>query len=252
VEEGVIRCRLDLLLTIEDATTGKSIMDRGIRFRIGDDFVNAHSRGEGNYIFLNIGRENRLMRIDVPGYEPQKLEVNYEMLDPVMPALDVFLIPSENTGAGEPVLSLKGKLSGLETVEAVHPGRGVSVIREYDPKKRIMTLLQGGRRVGSLTNNRYGIYNAELKEFEKLDIAEVISEKKIRLKTTLEREYPANSPICRIICGQVDREDGSYILRVRDDGSDLKYLVRYTAGGKTGYRFIDFHDLSEAKLDEVT
>ncbi len=248
MEEGVIRCRLDLLLTIEDATTGKSIMDRGIRFRIGDDFVNAHSRGEGNYIFLNIGRENRLMHIDVPGYEPRTLDVNYEMLDPVMPALDVFLIPSENSKAGEPVLSLQGKLSGLETVEAIHPGRPASAIREFDPKKQILTLFQTGRRA-NLTDNRYGIYHTELGVFETLEIREEITEKKLRLKKTLEREYPPNSPICRIIYGQVNKEDGSYILRVRDDGQNLKYLVKYTANGNTGYKLIDFHDLSEAKLD---
>ena len=250
MEEGVIRCRLDLLLTIEDATTGKSIMDRGIRFRIGDDFVNAHSRGEGNYIFLNIGRENRLMHIDVPGYESRTLDVNYEMLDPVMPALDVFLIPSENSKAGEPVLSLKGKLSGLETVEAVHPGRGVSVFREYDAKKRTMTLLQAGRRA-DYSKDRYALLNVEKGVFELLEIAEVISEKKLRLRKPLEQESPPNSPICRIIYGQVE-QDGSYILRVRDDGAELKYLVKYVIHGKTGYKFIDFHDLSEAKLDEVT
>ena len=248
MEEGVIRCRLDLFLSVKDATTGRPVTDRGIRFGVGEDFLSAQSRGEGSYIFLNIGRENRLMRIDVPGYESQTLEVDYENLDPVMPGMDVFLIPSENTKAGQPVLSLQGKLSGLETVEAIHPGRPVSSFREFDPKKHILTLFPTGRRA-NLTDDRFGIYHAEFGEFEPLVIRDEINEKKLRLKKTLEREYPPNSPICRIISGQVEKGDGSYILRVRDDGENLKYLVKYTVNGKTGYKIIDFHDLSEATLD---
>jgi hypothetical protein len=247
MEDGVIRCKLDLLLNMKDATTGLSVEERDVRFIVDDEPVLAHGRGEGAYVFLNWGRETCLMHIEVYGYEPKTITVDYEKLDPVLPAIDVFLIPSENTRRGEPLLTLKGRLSGLCTVEAIHPGRSVTSIREFDAKKRIMTVFTPNRRM-NLTDVYYGIFHADQNAFEPIEVFRELSDKKVRLKNNLEMGFVPNSPICRIVCGQVE-EDGTYLLRVRDDGKNLKYLVRYIVGDETRYKVIDFHNLEGVELD---
>jgi len=248
MEGGTIRARLDLLLNLRDPTTGLPVREKDVRFCRDDKVLFAHGRGEGSFVFINVGRENSLMQIDAFGYEPKRLTVDYETLDPVLPEIDVFLIPSENTRRGESILTLKGQLSGLEAVEAIHPGRPVTSIREFDPKKRIMTVFQPNRRM-NLTETYYGLYNAEKESFEDLIVRDELPGKRVRLRKTLEEEFTPNSPICRIIHGQVE-EDGSYILRVRDDGKNLVYLVKYIVDGQTRYKEIDFHEITdEVRLD---
>jgi len=247
MEDGSIRARLDLLLTLKDATTGLPVQERDVRFLRDDEVVFAHGRGEGSYVFINVGRENGLMRVEAYGFEPKQLKVDYETLDPVLPNIDVFLIPSENTHRGESILSLSGRLSGLEAVEAIHPGRPVTSIREFDKKKRIMTVFQPNRRV-NLTEIYYGLYNTEKGTFEDLEVRDELPGKRVRLKKTLEEDFTLNSPICRIIFGQVE-EDGTFTLRVRNDGPNLTYLVKYIVDGQKRYKEIDFHNLEGVTLE---
>ncbi len=247
MEKAIIHYTLDLLISLRDATTGMAVDERNVRFIRNGNLLTSHARGEGCYVFLNDGRENCLMNIEVYGYEPQSLKVDYEKLDKIMPTLDVFLIPSENTSKGEPVLTLKGKLSGLESLEAIHPGRAVTTIREIDMKKRIATLFSPNRRP-NLTESVYGLYNAEKTTFEDIEITEELSEKKIRLRKNPEEEFSPNSLLCRIIHGQVE-EDGTYLFRVRNDGRNLRYLIKYVVNGETRYKKMDFGEPEIPQLD---
>lgn len=248
MEEGKIRCKLELMLRLMDATTGIAVDERNIQFLKDDKVLKAHARDEGCYVFIGDSRENGLMQMKVYGYEPKTIHVEYEHLDPILPSIDVFLIPSENRRRGETLLTLTGRLSGLEAVEALHPGRPVTSIREFDAKRCIMTVLSPNRRI-HFENLGYGIVNVEQGSFEDIEITEELTDKKVRLRRPLEESYSPNAPICRIIYGQVE-EDGSYILRVRDDGKNLKYLVKYIRDGTTGYKQIDFHELEGVTLGE--
>ena len=50
----------------------------------------------------------------------------------------------------------------------------------------------------------------------------------------------------RIIFGRVS-EDGEYVLKVRDSGGNLTYLVRYEVGDEVRFQEIDFNS-EEKKL----
>jgi hypothetical protein len=246
MEGGMIRARLDLLVNVKDAITGRSVDERNIRFEKDGNRLVPESRGEGTYVFINIGRDNGLMQVDVYGYMPKIIELDYEKMDERMPSADVFLIPSESRNRVETLLTLKGKLKGIQSVEAIHPGRAVTSIRELDAKKRIMTVFAPNRRM-NLTEERYGLYNAEKESFEDIEIAEELSDKKVRLRNNPEGEFPANSFLCRIVYGQVDK-GGVYTLKVYNDGSNLKYLVKYVVDGEARHCFVDFADPENAKL----
>ncbi len=247
MEEGKIRSKLDLMIRLIDAPTGTPVNEKNIRFFRDDSQLMAHDRGEGCYIFINTGRENSLMQVEVYGYEPRKVELDYEKLDELLPAVDVFLIPSENHRQKDILLTLRGQLSGLEAVEALHPGRPVTGIMEYDARKKIITVFSPNRRV-NLTREYYGIVQKETGTFIDIKVNGEMTGKKVKLQNAIEGEFAPNAPVCPIVFGQVEA-DGTYMLCVRDDGENLNYLIKYVVNGDIRYKKIDFHHLDEAKLD---
>ena len=247
MEKAVIRTTLDLLLILRDSTTGFAVTERNVRFIKNGKDINSESRGEGSYIFINIGRENCLMQVNVYGYEPQTIKVDYEAMDKVLPAIDVFLIPSENTSKGEALITLKGRLSGLEKLEAIHPGRAVTTFRELDRKRRAINIFTPNRRA-NLTEGKYAVFNSEKLTFETVEIEEELTEKRFRIKQNPEEDFIPNSQICRIIYGQV-WEDGTYLFRVRDDGTNLRYLIKYVVNGQVRYKKVDFAESELPGLD---
>jgi len=55
-----------------------------------------------------------------------------------------------------------------------------------------------------------------------------------------------NTPICRIVYGYA--RDGNYLLRVRDDATMYKYLVRYVVDGQEYFDIVDFHSTEKMSL----
>ena len=248
MEDGIIRCTLSLVVTLTDSVSGLPVDEGVIRFVLNSKPIKSYGRGEGCYIFMEESKENGLMLIEVEGYVPKKVYVDYEKLDPRLPSIDVFLIPSENSRSGfsEGILTLKGTLSGIERIEAINPMRGVTSIREFDAKKKIMTVFSPNRRI-NLSHTYYGILNVQKNTFEDIVVKEELPGKGALLAAPLEEEFTPNAPICRIIFGQVE-EDGSYMLSVRDDATNLKYLVKFVVNGVIGYKIIDFHGNLEDEI----
>ena len=67
------------------------------------------------------------------------------------------------------------------------------------------------------------------------------------MKDPLQEEFAVNAPICRRLFGRVSG-DGSFLLRVRDDGKRQTYLVKYVVNGETRYKSVDFHNLEGVTL----
>ncbi len=246
-KDGVIRSRLDLLIRLQDTTTGLSVEDRGFSFLMDGKEFRPVSRGFGNYILINYGRENGLMQVVGYGYEPFTTYVDYDKLDERLPTVDVFLIPSENKGAGRDMLSLSGTRQGLSSLECIHPGRPLSGIREFDPKKKIMTIYAPNRRM-NMVHSYYGLLHSERTSYETFEISEQIDSNKVRLTEPLQEEFAVNDPICRRIFGMVD-DKGNYLMRVRDDGKKQVHLIRYVIDGEVRYQSVDFREAGEVTLN---
>ena len=86
----------------------------------------------------------------------------------------------------------------------------------------------------------YGLIHADKMTFEAFDVEKVVSPVSLKLRETLQEEFRENAPIMRIVHGRTDAQ-GNYLLRVRDDGTNLKYLVRYVVSGKPQFQVVDFH-----------
>ena len=246
MDEGKYRVKLDLMISVYDATTGRAVDESNVRFLRDGEPITAGSRGRGSYIFLNMGRENCLMQVDVYGYETCRIAVCYEELDEHLPALDVFLIPSESHRARNRVIVFRGKLSGLKKLEALHPGRPVTSIKDFDAKKMTMSVFAPNRRV-ELTRRYYGLIHDDKESFEDLVITDDMVGDSVKLHEPIREEFSPNAPICPIIFGQVEG-DGSFLLAVQNDGENLGYLVKYFTEEGIGYQRIDFHNLEGVRL----
>ncbi|MBQ8912783.1 MAG: hypothetical protein IJ054_01905 [Lachnospiraceae bacterium] len=235
MENGaVIRSRLDLLIRLTDTTTGQAINSQSVEFWKDGKQLLTRPRGDGNYIFVDMGRDNSLMKIIAPGYDPQEFLLDYETLDERMPSIDIFLIPSENN---ESVLTLSGKMRGLKQIEAVQLGKPVCSISEFNPKDNKLSLFLPNRQM-NLEGGHYGILHGE-KDYEHFIVKEQTNRTTVRLKEKLNDEVAVGNEIYRIVFGNVDSK-GNYILRVRDTADKLRYLVRFQTDDKLKYRVYSF------------
>ena len=245
MEDGaIIRCRLDLLIRLTDTTTGRAVTSQSAEFFRGGKRMPVRRKGEGNYIFVDTGRENFLMQLSVPGYDSQEIDVNYENLDEHMPSIDVFLIPSENT---ESILTLSGKMRGLTAIEAVQLGKPVCSISEFNPKDNRMTLFLPNRQM-NMEGGHYGLLHGE-KSYEQFVVSEQPSTVAVKLQDPLNEEFDVNSGIARIIYGRVEKK-GEFILRVRDTAESPRYLVRFETAATVKYRVYNFG--GEEPVEEKT
>lgn len=245
MEDGaVIRCRLDLLVRLIDTTTGQAITERNVLFKRGDTKLTAHGRGEGNFVFIDTGREDFLMTLSVFGYEDKLIDVKYENLDERMPSIDAFLLPAESTFD---IITLSGRRTGLVAVEAVQVGKPVCSISEFNKKDQKVTLFLPNKLM-NMEGAHYGLLKGE-ESYEHIFVEKQFTPTLIKVKDPLEEEFTVNSPICRVVFGEVGPK-GSFRLKVRDSGGDLRYLVRYQIKDKVKFKLIDFKndDLSEIKL----
>ncbi len=245
MDASVIHQRLDLLIRLIDTTTGAVVEEKNVRFFRDGEIVRPIRRGSGNYVFLNTGREDGVLEVHVYGYEPCDMTICYESLDPQMPIQEVFLIPSENTIRGQPVLTLSGVLSGLVSIQAVSLFATCGCISGFEERKRILKLF--GTHGSGLDGIYYGLIHLEEQTYEPFTIVKEISKDAIQIESPLKEPFAVNAPISRVIFGSVG-EGGRYCIRVRDESEHLRHLVRYVVGEEVRYQMVDFHNLTQELL----
>ena len=247
---AVIKAKLDLLVRLVDTTTGATVDERNVLFMRDESQVRPEDRGSGTYVFINTGREDFLMRIKVSGYEEYVTRVRYEELDPNIPECIAFLIPSEKAKRGEGFFSLSGNLPFLEALEAVNLSRIACTANEYNKKKLLLNVFSSAGAWVTLENRDYGLLQPDKKSYEKIEVLGNEGPQYIRLKSPLEKEFTSNLPIMRIIFGNVN-ENGDYLLRVRDDGGDQTYLIRFVVNGEVKFQVVDFYEGGELSVEKA-
>ncbi|MGN0343773.1 MAG: hypothetical protein ACI4EC_02310 [Lachnospiraceae bacterium] len=246
MEASTIHHRLDLVLQLVDTTTGNSVGEQDVRFFIEGRQCWPISRGGGNFVFINAGRSDCTLTLKVVGYEDAQVNVQYEKLDDVMPLLQVFLIPSENLAKGERLCSLTGKLQGLEEIEAVSLAQSNICFSDFNERKSLMKLFLAKGRL-CMENVHYGLISVDRTYYEHFEVAGEVPPDTVKLKEPLKETFSVNSPISRVIFGNVS-PGGSYLLRVRDDAEKLIYLIRYRVNGEIRFQTVDLHQCIENVL----
>ncbi len=243
---SVIRAKLDLLVRLIDTTTGAPVDEKNIIFKRNGMPVRPEGRGAGTYVFINTGREDFLMRVEVYGFEDYEVSVSYEELDEALPECDVFLMPSESRSRGLDIVSFSGTLPFLKKIEAVNLSKPLCITGEYDARKGTMSVIDEAGKPVSLTERHYGLLSGDKNSYEKIEVSGMIPPQSVRLVRPLQEEFAARMPIMRIVYGSVN-ENGDYLLRVAADTVELKYLVRYEAGDEVRFQLVDMYSQEALK-----
>lgn len=235
--QATIHHRLDLALRLIDTVTGRVIPERDVRFLSYPPDKKAIPKGGGLYLFLNTGREDFDLEVLVYGYEPKTIRITYPLKEEWMPIREVYLLPIDNP-VTEHVLTLRGNLSGIEEIEAVSLTDMSCCIKEFDARKRIITILN--QRNKRFHHIHYGLLNRECTAYEHFELEKEISLQSIKCKKKLEQPFFINQPIVRVVFGQTN-EQGDYILKVQNE-EQPQYLVRFVVNGETFYQRVDFRE----------
>lgn len=240
----LITAKLSLAVRLLDTTTGKEITETDISFYIGEKKVIPMKKGGGIFVFVNMGREDFLMRIVARGFDEYTCDVKYETLDQRLPMLDAFLMPSEKNLTGGYVLKINGTLSGLEFLEAVNLNRPMGAFQSVTVKKdvvRMSVLPASPGGAVALDNMAYILLSGDLERYETFCVKEQDKPTSVLLQAPFKIGHELNDKIYRIIYGKVS-PDGSFLLKARDDSSTLKYVLHFKAGDDEYLRPIDLHE----------
>jgi len=235
VEEIEIRHRLDLVVRLLDATTGKSVNERDVNFFEGDKRIPIVIKSDGMIIILNTDRVNTVLSVKVRGYETASIIVEYGESKQTFQERDLYLIPEGNGYQRDSFLTICGEMEGIELIDAISVDVKDRTILSFDTRKNILQYLGS-----ELMEKDYGIFHKEEMTFESFRIRRRVNETAVLIEKPLSEPYSIKDAIVRIVKGMV-YPGGRYLLRVRNDGTKVVYIVRYIKDGTTYFKEIDFH-----------
>lgn len=238
---------LDLALRLVDTTSGRNISGLGMTVRLDGSPVAFHEKADNVLIFM--GLKTRSFRLELSGrqYETVDLDVDLDRLDKMLPMLEIHLIPSDNYLGTSKFFTLKGCLPGIEALSAVRAGENHCVIREFEPRKRMMKLFNP-HHLG-LERVFYALVDPDRNVFEPMRILRMVDDQTAKIDHLLEMPFRNYFPIVPQVLG-LCRPDGSYCLRVRDDGDQARWIVRWKVNGTEMFRLLDFRNNPDPKLEE--
>ena len=242
---ALIQHSASLVCQLFDATSGAPVMDIP-RFLADGVLQSPISKPSGHHVFLEPLPDTFVLETRVLGYEPDFMTVTRGEKDSALEFITVDLIPNPTFNRSPPCLTLEGRMKGINGIDAVRFSENTCLFREFDERKRVMTILNPHHL--ELHRTRYAVANPETQSYEPFVIVKRISDTAFKIDKPLEGEHAGNCPVSPVIPGAVGG-DGNFLLRVRDVYSDLRYIVRWQREGKTGFKLIDFHEPETMRLE---
>lgn len=234
--------RLDLILRLLDTTTGREISATEVSlFRDGKP-LHPLEKERGTLIFPGLGREDFVLGLRSKYFESFSLPIRYSELDEKTPTVELHLIPSDVSVSPMRCLTLSGRLPGIRELTAVRAGDTSCLIREFDERKKLMTVFNPHNL--ELGRTHYALVNPEKGSYERFCIAKRVDDKTLKLDRVIKSEFGSNWPVCPVLFGQTN-EEGDYLLRVRDDSSKAKWLIRYMLGEEERFCCVDMSQQRE-------
>lgn len=244
MEAHIVRHSLDMVLQLRDTTTGKSILEHNVVFREDGNIVFFANKGGGVYVIMDTPRTNTRYEIEVYGYETQTVSVEYGESKKSYRIIEVPLIPKEGINPAIEYVTIRGRMDGIESLEAVPLNAKSCFLQEYNPKKQ-QVIYYGNME---LAEQEYALLNRGKQEYQCFQIKKVITKTGVMIRQPLNQPCAVNDPIVRIVRGQIG-ESGDYLLRLRIESDSDTYLVRYVVGGQTYYQTVNSQE-AERELGE--
>lgn len=236
---------LDLALRLVDTTSGADVSGRHVNVYLDGRQVRGPEKG-GVLIFQNLPARQFLLELRSLYYEPVLQHVDLDALPGGLPMLELPLIPSAGYPGGTGFLTLEGTLPGISALSAVRAGENACMIREFEPRKRLMKLFNPHHL--SLDRMLYGLVDPDNERYEPFRILKMTDDQTAKTDRVLETEFRNYFPITPMVLGSC-QPDGRYCLRVRDDGTLARWIIRWEAGSEARFQTVDFRQEPHPRLE---
>lgn len=233
----IIRHRAGLVVRLVNTATGQEIRQSGIRFTRNGETVFPMQRPDGKLVFLNFPSDACTFGVHAAQFVPQQVELTAELLAGQLPLKEIHLVPDRTYAARWPCDTVEGVWPGIEQIDAVRMTDNACLMQAYDERRRILTLFNPHHL--SLDRTYYAVVDPDACRYEPIEIIEQCSDQKFRVAAPLQRPFGNYFPVARRIQGAVLPQD-RYELRVPDDSSNRRWLVRWRSGGQDYYQMVDF------------
>lgn len=230
--------RLGLAIRLLDTTTGIPVRSAAATLRKDGEIIRPLAKGDGMIVFLegNEARTDFELGIEITGFEPKTVMVKFSELDKTLPQLDINLLPGDGYQSRFPCHRLDGELSGITEVDTVRANDSPCLIREWDARKKLLTIFNPHRL--NLDRTLYALVDPDREVYKVFSIVKRISDQVFKIDRPLEMEFKNYFPICPVILGAVGPGD-NYLLRVPDDSSHPKWIVRKVCGEVVTFETVD-------------
>lgn len=239
--------RLDLALRLVDTTSGRNVSGQGVKISMDGDPVPFGEKQDQILIFQNLGKRTFQLGITSREFEPMQIQVDLDGMKKELPLLEVHMIPSGQYLGGTEFLTIEGTLDGIQELSAVRMGENACLIREIDPRKRLIKVFNPYHL--AMDRVQYALVDPDQRRYESFRILRLTDDQTLKVDRTPEMPFRNYFPITPQISG-VARPDGSYCLRVRDEGEEARWLVRWVVRGEVKFREIDFRKHPNPCLEE--
>lgn len=239
--------RLDLVLRLIDTTSGRNVSSAGACVAVDGVPVPFGRKEGGMLIFQNLGKRHFHLRTAPLGWEPMETEVDLDALPKGLPLLELHLIPQRNQAGAAEFLCLEGRLPGIESLSAVRAGENACLIREFDARRRTMKIFNPHHL--DLNRVHYGLTDPDRGVWEPFRVTGMPDEQTLKTDRVLEMAFKNYFPVSPAVQGRADAS-GEYCLRLRDDGAEARWIVRWSVGGEARFRTVDFRKEACPRLEE--
>ena len=239
--------RLDMALRLVDTTSGRNISGRNISILADDKRVPFGVKGDGVLILQAISQRTFRLTINADDFEEARVDVDLDALEPKMPLMEIHMVPRKHISGGISLLSVEGILPGIQELSAVRVGENSCLIREFDPRRRQAKVFNPHHL--SMDRVHYALVDPDRGLCEPFRILRMLDDQTLKLDRVIEMPFRNYFPVTPRVLGMV-RPDGSYCLRLRDDSTQAKWLIRWVVDGEPRFRTVDFRVTPEPRLEE--
>jgi hypothetical protein len=240
---SVFTHKLALALQFSDATDGRGI-ENDIRISVNGAVRRPMPKPGGYFVLTaeDLPEESFDMDIVASGYMPTKKRILLEAPG-IGPPLRIEMIPEEKPLRGGRLRTLSGTRKGLSAIDAVRLGSDICVAEAFDAKKRTLRVYNPYRL--EFNRPRYALVGPEGLRYEIFTIDSRVSDGAFIIDHPLVSDVSAEFSVAPVVPGDVNAK-GEYLLRVRDDTADMRFIVRFAE--KAGERFdiVDFNERDSA------
>jgi hypothetical protein len=240
---------LALALRLSDATDGGNI-EYDIRFSVNGKRRVPLPKPGGHFVFLagDLPEEDFDLDVHASGYVPTTRRVLLEAPGIGPPLLRIDMVPREAPLGRARLRTLSGTRKGLLAIDAARLAGYACFARGFDARKRILTVYNPYRL--ALDRSRYALVSREALRYESFAIESHVAGEAFKTDHPFVASVSDGSPITPVVSGLV-RADGTYLLRVRDESSDNRFVVRFAEEEGERFEVVDFNDPENAGLAET-